>query len=288
MGYGQHQSFYLRINWLRKAINELYEDNRFLYRENAAEQIGLGKNMVQSLRHWVLATGIVVQNNRAEQDISRFGRIMSNYDPYMEIEDTASIVHFHLVDDREPCTAWYWYFNIYDKKTAAKEQIINDFLFWIDQNEPRKPSAESIKRDIDCLVRLYCDKSKMDDPEEVIQSPLCGIGLLLEEKSVITKKNLKYTDIGLAALMYVLLTYQERSGAAQVSVDEIQNKELLWGKVFNLPRNEIIKALDSLTNHPYFPIQFDRTNRLDIIHLPDVMSLDFLEEEYRRIRRELV
>jgi hypothetical protein len=286
MGYGQHQSFYLRINWLRKAINELEHDNRFLYRDDAAERIGLGKNMVQSLRYWVFATGIVDMPNKAEQDISPFGRMMSDYDPYIEMIDTASIVHYHLVDNQEPSTAWYWFFNIYEKKSARKDEIVEDFLFWLEKNEPKKPSANSIKRDIDCLVRLYCDKGKADDPEEVIQSPLSVIGLLLEEKSIITKKNLKYTDIGLAALMYTLLAFQERFEVNQLSVEEIQKKDFLWGKVFHLPRNEIIKALDALANHPYSPITFDRTNRLDTVRLPEIDRLVFLEEEYRRYERE--
>jgi hypothetical protein len=286
MGYGQHQSFYLRINWLRKAIKELENDNKFLYKDDAAEQIGLGKNMVQSLRYWVVATGIIDMINRTEQEISQFGKIMNEYDPYMEMIDTASIVHYHLVDEKEPSTAWYWYFNIYQKKSSSKNEIVEDFLFWLEKNEPKKPSANSIKRDIDCLVRLYCDKGKTDDPEEVIQSPLSVIGLLLEEKSVITKRNLKYTDIGLAALMYTLLIYQDRFESNQLSVEEIQIKDGLWGKVFHLPRNEIIKALDALTHHPYSPITFDRTNRLDTIRLPKIEPLVFLEEEYKRYGRE--
>lgn len=286
MGYGQHQSFYLRINWLRKAIKQLEDDNKFLYKDDAAEQIGLGKNMVQSLRYWVVATGIVEIDNRAEQNISPFGRLMSENDPYMEMVDTVSIVHYHLVDDMEPSTAWYWYFNHYTKKSATKEEIVDDFLFWLEKNEPGKPSANSIKRDIDCLVRLYCDKGKAEDPEEVIQSPLSVIGLLLEDKTVITKRNLKYTDVGLSALMYTLLVYRSRFEVSQLSVEEIQKKDFLWGKVYNLPRNEIIKALDALTHHPYSPITFDRTNRLDTIQLPDIDSITFLEEEYNRFERE--
>ncbi|PPQ48334.1 DUF4007 domain-containing protein [Paenibacillus peoriae] len=286
MGYGQHQSFYLRINWLRKAILELRDNNRFLYRDDAAEQIGLGKNMVQSLRHWVVATGIVDMNNRAEHDISRFGDIMSENDPYIELIDTASIIHHHLVDDREPCTAWYWYFNIYEEKSSLKDEIINDFVYWLEKNEPRKPSVNSIKRDIDCLIRLYCDRGKTNDPEDVIQSPLSVIGLLQEEKSLITKRKMKYTDIGLAALMYTLLCYKDRFEVNQLSVEEILKKDFLWGKVFHLPRNEIIKALDALTYHPYHPIKFDRTNRLDTILLPIVEPLVFLDDEYKRLRRE--
>jgi len=286
MGYGQHQSFYLRINWLRKAIKNIELDNKFLYKDEAAEQIGLGKNMVQSLRYWVTATGVAEVINKSEQEISVFGQLMNKYDPYVELPDTASILHYHLTDDIEPSTAWYWYFNHFSKKSASKDEIIDDFLFWLEKNEPKKPSVNSIKRDIDCIVRLYCDNGKTEDPEEVIQSPLSGIGLLSEEKSIITKRNIKFTDVGLAALMYVLLDYRKRRQSNQLSVEEIQQNEFLWGRVFHLQRNETIKALDSLMHHPYHPIIFDRTNRLDTILLPEIEAIEFLEQEYQRNERD--
>lgn len=284
MGYGQHQSFYLRVNWLRKAIRQLREEPKFLFKEEAAEQIGLGKNMVQSLKHWVFAAEIV--DDKTDQTISTFGDLMNSHDPYIEIKDTASIIHYHLVDDKEPCTAWYWFFNHYSIKSSSKEHITNEFLTWINVNETKKPSVNSVKRDIDCLIRLYCEKDKVDDPEEVIQSPLSIIGLLHEEKSIVTKRNMRFSDIGLGALMYCLLRFHEKSEVSSITVNDLEKNELLWGRVFHLQRNEIIKALEELTVHPYHPITFDRTNRLDTIQLPIVSSIEFLENEYKRITRE--
>lgn len=287
MGYGQHQSFYLRVNWLRKAIKQL-DNNRFFYTESAAEQIGLGKNMVQSLRHWVVATGIVdeVNQGRVYHNISPFGALVDRFDPFIDLNDTASILHYHLVDDLEPSTSWYWFFNVYSGRSGKKADIVEELLTWIAKNETKAPSVNSLKRDIDCLVRLYCPNEKSDDPEEVIQSPLVMLGLLQEDKGIVSKVAPRYTDIGLNALMYCLLSYRDIRGQDVLSVEEIESKELLWGKVYNLQRNEIIRALEQLTVHPYYSISFDRTNKLNTVHLPEISSLEFLQVSYERSERE--
>lgn len=284
MGYGQHQSFYLRVNWLRKALKHLQEGKLFS-KDEAPEQLGLGKNMVQSLRYWVEATE-VVKLDKNSLYISEFGDLLNKYDRFIELRDTASIIHLHLTDDKEPSTTWYWYFNYCVRKVATKEELLADLIGWIAQNDIKKPSESSLKRDLDCLVRLYCDKDKSSDPEEVIQSPLGILGLVIEEKKNIIKRSPRYIDIGIGALMYSLLKYKEVNGISVLSVEEIEKKETLWGKAFNLQRNEIIKALEELTVHPYYKIRFDRTNRLDTIHLPEVGAIRFLEDEYKRNGRK--
>ncbi|MFO2551251.1 DUF4007 family protein, partial [Alicyclobacillus cycloheptanicus] len=277
MGYGQHQSFYLRVNWLRKAMRQLKADDRFFYNESAAEQIGLGKNMVQSLRYWVVATGIVneVNHGKVVHEISDFGKLIDRFDPFIEQRDTASILHYHLVDNIEPSTTWYWFFNSFSGRTIKKSDIVDELLLWIVQNDAKQPSVNSLKRDIDCLVRLYCNGEKVDDPEEVIQSPLTVLGLLSEDKGIISKVSSRYTDIGLAALMYCLLSYTNNHPVEVLSIEEIEESPLLWGKVFNMQRNEIIRALEQLTVHPYYPISFDRTNKLNTVHLPKVTPCVF-------------
>lgn len=59
MPYGQHQSFHLRDRWISKALKSVKENSRFFYDDDSFERIGLGKNMVQSLRFWAEATKIV-------------------------------------------------------------------------------------------------------------------------------------------------------------------------------------------------------------------------------------
>ncbi|WP_226582586.1 DUF4007 family protein [Halobacillus litoralis] len=288
MGFGQHQSFYLRIYWLRKALQQIKKDNRFFYNKDASELIGLGTNMVNSLKHWVVATGICETDKRNEDNkvvhkISAFGEIFDKYDPYIELNDTASIIHYNLVCKEEPCTTWYWLFNEYDKKSFEKEEALNDLITWINKNYESKNSTNTLERDIECLTKQYVSKNKSEDPEEVIQSPLALLKLLEEKEGRVFKTSPKYEEVGLIALMYVLMQY----GQSEISIDEIENNKGLWGRVFNLQRSEIVKAIEELSSVSKYPLDFDRTNRLDIVRITLVEPIEFLEEEYIRKERVL-
>ncbi|WP_202077556.1 DUF4007 family protein [Caldalkalibacillus salinus] len=288
MGFGQHQSFYLRTYWLRKAIQQLDKNNRFFYEKEASELIGLGTNMVKSLKHWIEATDICESekrnsDNKVIHSISPFGKIFDDYDPYIEINDTISIIHYHIVDNVDPSTTWYWLFNEYEKNSFDKNEALNDLIAWINKNYESKNSSDTLERDLDCLIKQYFSRIKSDDPEEVIQSPLSSLNLLEEIDGRIYKKNPKFEDIGLTALMYVILGY----GQSEISIDEIENSKKLWGKVFNLQRSEIVRAIEQLVNTSKYPLVFDRTNRLDIVRVTLVDPIEFLKEEYVRKERAL-
>ncbi|MEW5552145.1 DUF4007 family protein [Peribacillus frigoritolerans] len=288
MGYGQHQSFYLRIYWLRKAIQQINRNNRFFYEKDASELIGLGPNMVKSLKHWIEAADICETDKREEDSkvihkITPFGSIFNDYDPYIELNDTASIIHYHIVDKKEPCTTWYWLFNDYEKSSFKKEEALNDLMAWINKNYDTRNSEDTLERDIDCLLKQYCSRNISNDPEEVIQSPLTTLNLLEEREGKIYKASPKYEQVGLTALMYVLLKY----GQNEVSIDELERSKKLWGKVFNLQRSEIVRAIEDLVSTSRYPLEFDRTNRLDLVRVTLLNPMQFLKEEYIRKERVL-
>lgn len=292
MAYGQHQSFYLRDRWLNKAIKHIKQDERFFYDEEAFEKMGLGKNMVKSLRFWVVATGIVEEKFNDDRKkihlLTPLGEIIYKFDKFIQFNDTASIIHHHLVHKIEPATTWYWFFNILSEGVISKEDLLISLVDWVNTNESREISERSLKRDIDCLIKLYTAGQSVIDPEEVIQSPINKIDIIKENKGVIIKKSPAIDKIGESALYYTLIKYSELHGIDNVSVEEIALNKGLWGKVFNLSRPTIVSVLEKLSYHPKYPLKFTRTNNLDTVRIPSVSSLELLEFEYKRKAETLV
>ncbi|WP_028400578.1 DUF4007 family protein [Ectobacillus panaciterrae] len=286
MGYGQHQSFYLRDRWLNKAIKHLQRDNRFFYDKEAFEKMGLGKNMVQSLRYWVVATGVVSEDYNEERkkiyEITPFGNIVFKYDKFIKFQDTASIIHYHMCKESEPSTAWFWFFNILNETIISKDELLEKFIAWVKENEEKEISTNSLKKDIECLVKLYSAKQENIDPEEVIQSPLNKLSLVSEKRGMVYKKSLSSKEVGLTALMYVLLDFRRRFEIENITVDELVTHEGLWGRVFNMARSTIVDALEQLSHHLKYPVKFTRTNNLDTIRIPEADPLEFLFDEYVR------
>lgn len=54
MAYARHQSFYMRDKWLSKGLKSVEDNSRFFYNDDSFEKIGLGKNMVEALKYWLL------------------------------------------------------------------------------------------------------------------------------------------------------------------------------------------------------------------------------------------
>lgn len=289
MGYGQHQSFHLRDRWLSKALKSLDGNERFFYTENAFEQIGLGKNMVQSLRFWVEATKVVEkqEGKKHSHSLSNLGRLILKYDKVIQLQDTAAILHYNLTSDKEVASSWHWFFNYFNEKVSTKEEIFEGLKKWVEENESKNIAEGSLKKDVDCIVRLYTSGQDNEDPEEVIHSPIAKLNLLSETEGYIYKKTPKISDIGVTALMYVLLDYCNNHNINTITVDEIEHKNNLWGKTFNLNRSVIVNALERLMKHKKFPIKFIRTNKLDDVQIPKVTALEFLEHEYLRMEEEL-
>lgn len=292
MAYGQHQSFYLRDRWLNKAIKHIEHDPRFFYDKEAFEKIGLGKNMVNSLRFWVVATGVVSEEfneeRKKEYRLTELGKIIYHYDKFIQFQDTASILHYHLCRDREPSTVWYWFFNLLSENAISKEELLQLFVSWVAQNETKSVSDKSLKRDIECLVKLYTAGQSATDPEEVIQSPIHKINILEEHNGHIYKKSCQPEQIGYTALLYTLLDYKELNEVETITVDEITKEVGLWGKVFNMNRASIVNALEYLSNHSLYKLSFIRTNNLDNVRLPNITPLQFLKGEYKRKTEALV
>jgi hypothetical protein len=80
VGYGQHQSFYLRPHWLYKALKEIKNDERFFYDEFCFEKLGVGKNMAKSIRYWCTATNVMEEQRRKDgktvHKLTQFGELI--------------------------------------------------------------------------------------------------------------------------------------------------------------------------------------------------------------------
>ena len=57
--FARHESFHPRHGWLKKAIDGATADPNIFTQERAIVDLGVGKNMVRSIRHWGLATKVL-------------------------------------------------------------------------------------------------------------------------------------------------------------------------------------------------------------------------------------
>lgn len=287
MAYARHQSFYFRDKWLSKGLSAVNQNNRFFYDEFAFEKIGLGKNMVEALKFWLIAFNTIVERNDNSQkrhELTPLGELILREDKLLQINDTLSILHYELIrNENDQSTVFDWFFNHYKETVVNKPDLLNSFIFWVSQREPKEISEKSLKRDIDCILQFYTKTEDENDPEDVLFCPFSRLGLVKSEPSgegyeIIRKTSPDVQDIGIIALHYVLLRYCYIKDIELISVNEIVTNDCMWGRTFNLSKNKVIEALNILSNHEKFPIQYVRTNNLDYIRVAKVLPMELLAE----------
>ncbi|PVM90694.1 DUF4007 family protein [Caulobacter endophyticus] len=129
--FSGHESFACRYAWLPKAYLKLKEDPDLFHEdENAMLQLGLGKNMVRSLKFWVEAVGMATPVGRTRtMAITQFGDDLfaeDGVDPFIEDPKTQWLLHWKLASHHQaPLFAWEfligrWPFPEFTRSEAMK------------------------------------------------------------------------------------------------------------------------------------------------------------------------
>ncbi len=63
--FSGHETFPFRYPWLKKGFDAVQQDAEAFLRDDAITTLGVGKNMVRSIRHWCLAAGVLAEGRDA-------------------------------------------------------------------------------------------------------------------------------------------------------------------------------------------------------------------------------
>lgn len=175
MRYGGHQTFPIREGWLAKTVSQLKQDPKVFATGSAADYLGVGSNMANSIEHWIVATGLADKLPRVEATrhgirfrLTWLGELVFKYDPYFTLDETWWLLHINLINTPEHAATWNWFFNYFPDRRFDKSQFIARLKTWDQQQGTRSPSATTIERDASCFLSTYARSVPKDikDPEE--------------------------------------------------------------------------------------------------------------------------
>ncbi|WP_342558618.1 DUF4007 family protein [Metasolibacillus sp. FSL K6-0083] len=282
MAYGRHESFYLRNKWISKGLKHVNNMPTFFYEKDNFEKIGLGKNMVRSLRFWLMALNLIYEDNKTHK-LTPLGEVIFEKDRLLEKQSTKAILHSELLNNLgDTATVFNWFFVDFKETIITKVELKTIFKAWVEIREPKAVSDKSLDRDIDVLIQLYTKEADENDPEDSIFSPFTSLQLIKEERmgnssDVIRKSAIKYDKEDLVAFYYTLIKYANKEKVEFIQLDEILEHSELWGKTFNISKNEAIDILNKLTLDRDYPLEYVRTNNLDNVKVPQIEALEFLK-----------
>lgn len=285
MKFRAHDTFAIRKGWLNKGLRNIEKaPDVFISKDNnPMDVLGIGANMVKSLRYWLQATGLTVEPNSGKrtQSLTSIGEIIYNNDPYFEETGSLWLVHYGLATNIEEATSWYLFFNEFQMQEFSEDDFYKSLRKYITMQEDQTmPSARAISDDFKCIVNTYYAGKRNAgdeiDPENNIECPLTELGLVsyvatVQGNRIYRKCTPKNENIPDLIALYAIL--KQVGNQKEVKISALQNSINSIGKIFLLDTLTLLHVLYNLENAGY--IKVVRTAGLDVIRV----LTDFTPEE---------
>ncbi|MBQ2187216.1 MAG: DUF4007 family protein [Bacteroidales bacterium] len=164
--FSGHESFPCKTLWLKKAYDFVKEQKDFNVPE-AVVDLGVGKNMVASIRYWFKAFGLskdIDTNWLADYIFDT----MTGKDPYVEDLGTLWILHFLLVYTGE-ASIYNMFFSEFqiERRVFNREQVISFIKRkMIEGGKGNLYNENTVKKDVGVLLQNYCLPHNSQSNEE--------------------------------------------------------------------------------------------------------------------------
>ena len=165
-----HETFVFRHGWLTKAVAAVGADPTIFNSDDAIVRLGVGKNMVRSIRHWGLATGVlqeVPKSRGGAISVSELGAFLlgdSGRDPYLEDPGSLWLLHWQLLTHPTKCTTWQWAFAVMPWNEFSRSALADGLMDAARRAGEREPSESSVRRDVDVFLRTYLPSRTLSWP----------------------------------------------------------------------------------------------------------------------------
>lgn len=289
MKYSGHESFSIRKNWLQKGLLNIssFQKTGKEHELETMDELGLGRNMVKSLRYWLKATGLTDDEPKKKTfGLSSLGKIIKENDPYIQENGTLCLLHYNLATNKENATSWYFLFNEFNMTEFSQEDFCRALEKWDEMNSDKKAALSSFQKDYDCIRHTYVsrfnDSSEFqEDPESNMECPLSSLRLLAQNDNGEIKKTHPLKNIIPPVILYALILKireEINESAKEVKLSSLLNETKSPGKIFNLDSVLLMSLLSELENKNY--LQIVRTAGLDVVRLKKEMSFEDCIKEY--------
>ena len=244
--FSGHESFPCKALWLKKGYDFVISGKDFNSPESVID-LGVGKNMVASIRFWLKSFGILSNN-----EITDLGNYLfddkTGKDCYMEDLGTLWLLHFNIVNLREASLYNMLFCGVQRERSQFERDQVQTYvkLKMAEAGKQSLYNENTVKKDVGVLLQNYCLPRKPQKNED-FSSLLIDLDLIRQNS---TGKGYYYNvegkrKVSKEIFMYSLLKIKEQTGDNTISYETIKDQV---GLVFCMSDHEIILMLKELAD----------------------------------------
>jgi hypothetical protein len=304
--FSGHETFACRYAWLPKAAQAVNEDPTILTsarEDDAMVELGVGKNMVRSIRFWAEAADIIA-STKTGHELTSFGRELlledSGRDPYLEDVQTLWLLHWKLsTNAHEPIFAWDFLLNKFHEPELYTSTVVRAFSKSPEVVE-KNVSLGSLEQLYDVFLHSYVPTRgrKGEVREDNLDCPLVELDLLrhtgfTKSASDSGRVESKYAfrreekpEIGHALFAYCLEEFwQNRFLTNETKEQSIPFHSIVSGhgspgQIFKIPEPDIRTRLLGIEKQTNSFLRFEESGAIPRVVRDDNLASPSLAEIY--------
>lgn len=284
--FARHETFHPRFGWIKKGFDAAKKDSGIFLREDAPVRLGVGKNMVSSIRYWCHAFKVLEEDSPSD-----FGDLLlsdDGWDPFLEDPASLWLLHWNLLKPTCNAAAWYFAFNLFRSAEFSQDELLNGLCIYRDSVASRIVES-SLKKDVSCILRMYVEQgiSKTGVSEDSLDCPFTELGIIHTAGDsrhytfrIGEKGNLPAEIIVSACLEYASWVGREQR---TISISRLMYEFNSPGMVFKLSESAVCDAIEEVAKNLNSIALSESAGLIQFSYKekPDVLAEKILDEYYR-------
>ncbi len=283
--FARHETFHPRFGWLKKGFDFAQKDLGIFLAEDAPVRLGVGKNMVRSIRYWCAAFKLLKEDQPTEFGQQLLGQ--DGWDPYLEDPASLWLLHWKLLEPPSSATTWDFAFNQFHQVEFTVEDLFYQLCEYRDRAAPRI-SDSSLKKDVNCLLRMYVVQPiKPQVSEDSLDCPFTGLGLIHtagDSRHYLFRVGQKPT-LPPELVVYACLQHhtQTASTAKTIPIANLLYDRGSPGLAFKLTESALCSAIETVARRWEQISLSDAAGKLQFSFAgePQALAADILDRYYR-------
>lgn len=272
--FSGHESFTCKTLWLKKGYDFISKDYNF-NAPDAVVQLGVGKNMVASIRYWMRAFGMT-KNDELTTLASYLLDTEKGKDPFIEDLGTLWLLHFMLVSCEE-ATLYNWLFvRLQKERKIFDRQNVVSFVhrLMVEDGKQSIYNENTVKKDIGVLLQNYVlpQKSKALDDYSAL---LIDLDLIRTTDGKTYVFNIEgKRQIPWEIFLYAIINMKGKDNT--VSYDLLQD----IGLMFCMNDMEVIDMCKTIESHKKNHVRYSDTAGIRQLQFIDELNSEDILNEY--------
>jgi hypothetical protein len=290
MRFSGHDTFHCKEQWLLKGLQLIKNEGNKTesFKDlSAIPKLGVGKNMVRSILHWLKSFGVINNNN----EISEIGNLIflvNKLDPYLENEGTLWLLQYYLCKTNYASIYRLIFSDFFSDKATlefSESQILKFLERVILKNNLRAVTETTLKSDFKVFIKTYVLPTKNEKTaENDFNSPLISLSIISDTKR---KNNLNqnvyrinriFQDVSVHIFVYCLLV--EFKEIKSISFDNIRTTLGSYLCLSNEGLEALIEEVCTAYNNQFVYKDDAGIRQLQIKELPSDFLINSLKKHY--------